>query len=89
MGTVLTVVPEMDGFFEGQLPPNLVKADYVVIGGLEGGMHAGNPSVSIIAEVRGGPIVLAETSLKLFLDAADILRKRYGDPRVEPAGPAA
>jgi hypothetical protein len=52
------------------------------IGGLAGGMGSGKPSVAIAAFLpNDGGCVVAETSLALFLTAADALKARYGDPR--------
>lgn len=49
---------------------------------LEGGMKSGKPSVAIgVFLPHGGGCVIAETSLALFLSAADALRARFGDPR--------
>jgi hypothetical protein len=51
------------------------------IGGLAGGMSSGKPSVAIAVFLpNNGGCVLAETSLALFLSAADALKARYGDP---------
>jgi hypothetical protein len=51
------------------------------IGALRGGMQSGAPSVAMRLELDDGSVVLAETSLVLFLSAADALRARFGDPR--------
>lgn len=51
------------------------------VAGLPGGMESGKPSVSLRLELDDGSTVLAETSLVIFLAAADALRARYGDPR--------
>lgn len=49
---------------------------------LEGGMQSGKPSVVIgMFLPHGGGCVIGETSLALFLSAADALKARYGDPR--------
>lgn len=66
------------------IPPGKIAhtTEPIRIGGLEGGMQSGKPSVAIAAILpNGGGCVLAETSLALFLSAADALRARYGDPR--------
>ena len=47
------------------------------IASLEKGMTSGKPSVAIGIELPTGELVLAETSLVLFLNAADILRARF------------
>lgn len=45
---------------------------------LKRGMKSGNTSVGIVLEIGLDKVVLAETSLRLFLAAADALRARYG-----------
>lgn len=52
----------------------------VTVGGLPGGMESGNPSVAIRIDAPDGRVVVAETSLRLFLQAAAALRGRYGEP---------
>jgi len=64
------------------------RTDKLSVTALEGGMQSGDPSVAIIIEPPDGPWILAETSLKLFLVAADALKAKYGDPRQEPGGSA-
>jgi len=55
--------------------------------GLKGGMSSGKPSVMLRFDLPPedgfpqGRVVLAETSLALFLMAADGLKARFGDPR--------
>lgn len=49
--------------------------------GLAGGMESGKPSVALRVDLEDGTAVVAETSLALFLTAADALKARYGDPR--------
>jgi hypothetical protein len=61
---------------------NLVETREVLqVAGLSRGMASGKPSVSIRIDLPDGKTVFAETSLALFLSAADILKARYGDPR--------
>lgn len=49
--------------------------------GLVSGMQSGKPSVALRVDLDDGTAVIAETSLALFLSAADALKARYGDPR--------
>lgn len=49
--------------------------------GLAGGMQSGAPSVALRVDLPDGTAVIAETSLALFLTAADALKAKYGDPR--------
>jgi hypothetical protein len=51
------------------------------IAGLAGGLTSGKPSVTIRLDLDDGTAVLAQTSLGLFLQVADSLKARYGDPR--------
>lgn len=51
------------------------------IAGLSGGMVSGKPSVAIGVFLDDGGCVLTETSLALFLSAADALKAKFGDPR--------
>ena len=61
---------------------NLVaKAVSIHIAGLARGMVSGKPSVTIRFDLDDGTFAIAETSLALFLMAADGLKARYGDPR--------
>lgn len=46
---------------------------------LAGGMASGRTSVMLRLDLPDGRVVLAETSVRLFLLAADALRARYGD----------
>lgn len=53
------------------------------ISALKGGMESGKPSVCIgMFLPNDGGCVIGETSLALFLTAADALKARFGDPRV-------
>jgi hypothetical protein len=53
----------------------------ISVAGLDHGMSSGKPSVAIRIDLNDGTSVLAETSLALFLTAADGLRAKFGDPR--------
>ena len=54
----------------------------IQISGLQDGLESGNPSVMIRLDIDDHRVVLAETSLKLFLFAADALKAKFGDPRL-------
>jgi hypothetical protein len=58
---------------EGALP--------IRITGLTNGMTSRKPSVGIGIQLPNHRLILAETSLALFLAAADMLKAKYGDPR--------
>lgn len=51
------------------------------VGALPNGMTSGKPSVAFCFPLPDGRVVVAETSLALFLSTADVTRARYGDPR--------
>lgn len=51
------------------------------VAALTGGMTSGKPSVAFRIDLPDGTTVIAETSLALFLTAADALKAKYGDPR--------
>jgi hypothetical protein len=51
------------------------------VAGLDDGMTSGKPSVAFGIVLPDGRWVFAETSLRLFLTAADVLKARFGDPR--------
>lgn len=83
----LRIVLDGDGAAEGLAPEGCIRVDDFTVCALDGGMKSGHPSVGIIIELDDGQRwVLAETSLRLFLTAADVFRARYGDPRVEAKG---
>lgn len=67
--------------------PDLVSKELIHLGNdappiriaaLRGGMNSGNTSVAIVIEIGANKVVLVETSLRLFLAAADALRAKYG-----------
>lgn len=56
----------------------------MAVAALPGGCESGAPSVSIRIDLPNGQSIMAETTLALWLTAADAFRAKYGDPR----GPA-
>jgi hypothetical protein len=60
------------GFTEGQ---------FKAVAALPQGTASGKPSVAVRVELPDGTVVVAETTLALFLTAADAIKARYGDPR--------
>jgi hypothetical protein len=81
----LTIIPDGDGALpqmrkhieEG----TLIHVQELTVTGLPGGMTSGNASVGIFVDLPDGRAVFVETSLSLFLSAADALKARHGDPR--------
>ena len=53
----------------------------IQVSGLAAGMSSGAPSVVLRLDIGDYRVVIAETSLKLFLAAADALKAKFGDPR--------
>lgn len=77
----LSIFPDGDGQF-AQLRNKVVhQVQDMSITGLQGGMVSGAPSVALIIPLDDGSFVFAQTTLKLFLTAADVLKARHGDPR--------
>lgn len=58
----------------------------IEVGALAGGMQSGDPSAAFCFRLPDHRVVLVETSLRLFLTAADALKARYGDPRMADLG---
>lgn len=88
--TGLTIVLEGDGAF-GDVPrEKLAHGQLQRVCALSGGMESGKPSVALLVATDDGKYVLAETSMALFLGAADAFRARHGDPRKDdsPEGAA-
>lgn len=77
----LRIVPDLEvqGFEDGHHIVESHKGP-IVIGGMPRGTESGNPSVMIAFEMDDGYLV-AETTLALFLEAADVLKAKHGDPR--------
>ena len=60
---------------------HLAQGTEIAVTGLDAGMVSGKPSVTLRLDLPDGSIVIAETSMALWLTATDMLRSRYGDPR--------
>ena len=56
----------------------------LIVGGMPQGTESGKPTVMLALEQPGGHgFLVAETTLSLFLTAADVLKAKYGDPRTQ------
>ena len=79
----IDIILDGEGAFNDVPPEKFAHTqEEIRIAGLERGMTSGKPSVAIgVFLPHGGGCVLAETSLALFLMAADALKARFGDPR--------
>lgn len=84
--TTLYIVPDADGAFPELKDREVVRTNEFAVGGLAGGMTNGAPAVVTVIELPDGRVVFAETSLALFLTAADVFKDRYGDPRYDAKG---
>ena len=84
------IILEGDGAFDdwvGKREHHLGNnAPAIRVAALEKGMVSGHPSLMIGIELPDGSVVKAETSLRLFLTAADAFKARFGDPRVGEFG---
>lgn len=77
----LRIIPDLEkvGFEDD----DYVVTEYtnpLVIGGMPKGTENGLPVVMIGLKMEEGYLV-AQTTLALFLSAADAIKARYGDPR--------
>lgn len=77
---ILSVTPNIEEQpWEDLRRPDLIHIkEPVRVGGLPGGMASGKASVAIALQLPDGRPVIVETSMELFLVAADVLRARYG-----------
>lgn len=72
IGGMLADVPNRD---------SLTECRDMAVGGLSAGTDSGRPSVIIRMTTPNGNVMVGETTLALFLTAADGLKARHGDPR--------
>lgn len=64
---------------DGKRPIHRVDDGVLRICTLKGGMQGGNPSVAIRLDLPNGETVVAQTSVRLWQQAAAAMRGRYGD----------
>lgn len=79
----LHIVPDLEvsGFQDGVYGVVEHKGP-LTIGGMGNGTENGKPVVMIgLANPEEGEVLIAQTTLALFLNAADVLKAKYGDPR--------
>ena len=81
----LTLKMEGDGAWpdmsEKLAEGKVLRSESIEMAVLKGGMASGKPSVAIRIDLDDDSVVFAETSLALFLSAADAFKAKYGDPR--------
>jgi hypothetical protein len=83
-------MPMINVTFDEPAWPDLEDKDVIhitgpiCITGLTKGMRSGKTSVAIRIDIppHFTEVVLVETSLELFLTTADMLKVKYGDPRI-------
>lgn len=78
----LNIIPDLEvkGFRDGEYKVIEHKGE-VSIGGMAQGTAQGKPVVMIGLDMEEDGVVVVQTTLALFLSAADALKARYGDPR--------
>ena len=76
----LDVQIDGDGCWPDLIEKGYIRGELVAIATLPKGTSEGNPTVTIRVELPNGITVLAETTLRLFGQAAAAFRGRYGEP---------
>lgn len=79
----LRIIPDLEqkGFRDGQYEVIEYEGP-ISIGGMGQGTKNGNPVVMIGIDGSDGEVIVIQTTLALFLSAADALKAKHGDPRV-------
>lgn len=78
----LKIILEGDGAFSDIPARKMREGNFSAITGLPDGTESGKPTICIRVDMVDGTTVLAQTTLALFLTAADAFKARYGDPRL-------
>lgn len=79
----MRVIPDLEvqGLRDGPYAVTEYEGE-LVVGGMAHGTATGKPVVHICLEdPETGGFLVAQTTLALFLTAADILKAKHGDPR--------
>lgn len=87
--TPLTIVLDLDEHpwtdlehDDGEPPSTrLVLADVEQVGALPNATEGGHPVVFVRATLADGSVVVAQTTLALYVSAAEAMLARHGDPR--------
>lgn len=82
----LTIILEGDGAWPDLYSEKPAKdliflsnnAPAIQVAALDGGMVGGKPSIAIRIDLPDGKVVVAETSMRLFFEAAGAFWARYG-----------
>lgn len=76
----LNIILDGDNAWPDLLDKELIHySGAISVAGLAGGMQSGKPSITFRFDLPDGRVLLAETSMALFLTAARAFRARYGD----------
>lgn len=78
----ISIIPDLEvqGFQDTDYEVTEYKGP-LIIGGMGEATAAGNPVVMIALEIGENEYLVKQTTLSLFLGAADALKTKYGDPR--------
>lgn len=84
--TPLTIILDGDAAWPDLAPdapdrPELIEGHLEAVAGIANGTANGHPAVAFRIELPDGSVVLAQTTLALFLTAAEGIAARHGDPR--------
>lgn len=75
----MTIHLHGDGVWPDLAQRPLLKAVTLGVAALDAGMQSGLPSVTFRLDTEDGQVVVGETSMRLFLQAAAAFRARFGD----------
>lgn len=76
-----------DGAWPDMAGKEIIQVEDLEVAALEAGMTSGQPSVAVRLDLPDGRVVFAQTSMRLFLQAADAFRTRYAADLGLPAAP--
>lgn len=78
----MRLFPRGDGMADDIPQDKIIEAsEDVRVGALAAGTESGRPSIGIFARMPDGRYVFIQTTLRLFLTAADTFKAVHGDPR--------
>jgi hypothetical protein len=77
----MSIVLDGEGAWKDLMGKKLVRGVVISVAALDKGMQSGKPSVAFRVDTEDGEVTFVETSLALFLTAAEAFKARYGDPR--------
>lgn len=82
MNPVVHVNLDGDGVFPELKGRKIHRITEMTVTSLPGGMTSGLPSVAVRMDLPGTEeSVFFETSVRMWLSVADLLKSKYGDPR--------